>query len=195
MPNRIRFFFQNPNRIRTEVDKWLVSCNQMADVIRQWWRRLMNAYEVKAGMMCLQCNNCVIHTWALQRRVLTVGRYTNVSSFTFIMLSKGSVLLWMRRIQIVTLASTTFLLAAMSFDRYLAICRPMKSLPAASQSRRWRMIVTAWIMAFVFASPQFLIFKQVHTEISVVQVTLLKTVSLSWRYKICLLYTSPSPRD
>jgi len=34
----------------------------------QWWRRLVNAYEVKAGMMCLQCKNCVIHTWALQRR-------------------------------------------------------------------------------------------------------------------------------
>ena len=28
----------------------------------QWWRRLVNAYEVKAVMMCLQCKNCVIHT-------------------------------------------------------------------------------------------------------------------------------------
>jgi len=27
-----------------------------------WWRRLVNAYEVKAGMVCLQCKNCVIHT-------------------------------------------------------------------------------------------------------------------------------------
>ena len=26
-----------------------------------WWRRLVNAYEVKAGMVCLHCNNCVIH--------------------------------------------------------------------------------------------------------------------------------------
>ena len=26
----------------------------------QWWRRLVNAYEVKAGMVCLQCKNCVI---------------------------------------------------------------------------------------------------------------------------------------
>jgi len=25
-------------------------------------------YEVKAGMVSLQCNNCVIHTWALHRR-------------------------------------------------------------------------------------------------------------------------------
>ena len=54
----------------------------------------------------------------------------------------------------------------MSFDRYLAICRPMSSLPAASQTRRWRMIVVAWIMAFVFAVPQLLIFKQVGKETS-----------------------------
>jgi len=65
-------------------------------------------------------------------------------------------------LQIVTLASTTFLLTAMSFDRYLAICRPLRSLPAASQTRRWRMIVVAWVMAFIFATPQLLIFKQVN---------------------------------
>ena len=32
----------------------------MAAITSQWWRRLMNAYEVKAGMVCLQCRNCVI---------------------------------------------------------------------------------------------------------------------------------------
>jgi len=42
----------------------------------------------------------------------------------------------------------------------------MSSLPAASQTRRWRMIVVAWIMAFVFAVPQLLIFKQVGKETS-----------------------------
>jgi len=40
----------------------------MAAIARQWWRRLVNAYEVKAGMVCLQCNNCVILTRALQRQ-------------------------------------------------------------------------------------------------------------------------------
>jgi len=52
----------------------------------------------------------------------------------------------------------------MSVDRYLAICRPMTSLPAASQARRWRMIVLAWLMAFVFATPQLFIFKQVPVD-------------------------------
>ena len=38
---------------------------------------------VKGRSLGLPCNSCVIHTWALQRRVLTMGRYTNPASFTF----------------------------------------------------------------------------------------------------------------
>jgi len=40
-----------------------ISCNQiqMAAI-----PSLVNAYELKAGMVCLQCKNCVIRTWALQ---------------------------------------------------------------------------------------------------------------------------------
>jgi len=34
----------------------------MTAITSQWWRRLVNAYEVKASMVCLQCKNCVIHT-------------------------------------------------------------------------------------------------------------------------------------
>jgi len=44
----------------------IVSCNHMAAITSQWWRRQVNVYDVKAGMVCLQCKNCVIHTWALQ---------------------------------------------------------------------------------------------------------------------------------
>jgi len=31
-----------------------MSCNQMAATTNQWWRRLVKAYKVKAGMVCLQ---------------------------------------------------------------------------------------------------------------------------------------------
>ena len=33
----------------------------MSAITSQWWRRLVNAYAVKAGMVCLQCKNCVIN--------------------------------------------------------------------------------------------------------------------------------------
>jgi len=39
----------------------------------------------RTGMVCLQCNNCVIHTWALQDDLITVGHYTNLYSFTFLL--------------------------------------------------------------------------------------------------------------
>ena len=36
----------------------------MAAITSQLWRRLVNAYEVKAGVVCLRfkCKKCVIHT-------------------------------------------------------------------------------------------------------------------------------------
>jgi len=51
----------------------------MAVITSQWWRRLVNAYEVKGGMICLQCKNCVIQH--LKGELFTIGRYTNLSSF------------------------------------------------------------------------------------------------------------------
>jgi len=59
-----------------------ISCNQMAAITSQWWRRLVNTHKVKAGMVCLQCNNCVIHTWVFRSKLLMMGRYTNLSTFT-----------------------------------------------------------------------------------------------------------------
>ena len=34
----------------------------MSAITSQWWRRLVIAYGVKAGMVCLQCKNSVIHS-------------------------------------------------------------------------------------------------------------------------------------
>jgi len=53
----------------------------------QWWRRLVNAYEVEAGVVYLQHKNCVIHARALQRRalILTMRRYTNPSKVNAIL--------------------------------------------------------------------------------------------------------------
>jgi len=66
--------------------------------------------------------------------------------------------------QIVTLASSTFILTSMSLDRYLAICHPLGSF-AVSRSRPRLMIALSWLLAFLFASPQLAIFTQVRIRI------------------------------
>jgi neuropeptide S receptor 1 len=60
--------------------------------------------------------------------------------------------------QIVTLASSTFLLTAMSIDRYQVIVKPLQSL--ARKPKIWKKVSVAWILAFIFASPQLFIFVQ-----------------------------------
>jgi len=38
---------------------------------------------VKTGVVYLQCKNCVIHTERFTGQILTMGRYTNLRTFTF----------------------------------------------------------------------------------------------------------------
>ncbi|XP_060084558.1 neuropeptide S receptor-like [Ylistrum balloti] len=66
-------------------------------------------------------------------------------------------------VQVVTLASTTFILTSMGFDRYMAICRPLKF--RSSHTRARRMIIISWTLAFIFAVPQLLIFVQTVDEV------------------------------
>lgn len=60
--------------------------------------------------------------------------------------------------QVVTLASTTFILLAMSYDRYMAICQPLSFTNSSSRARET--IVCSWVLAFIFALPQLFIFVQ-----------------------------------
>ncbi|KAK3108077.1 hypothetical protein FSP39_000719 [Pinctada imbricata] len=66
-------------------------------------------------------------------------------------------------LEIVTLASATFLLTSMSLERYIAICQPLRF--KTSKHRAKLMILTSWIMAFIFAVPQIFIFVQTEDKV------------------------------
>ena len=68
-------------------------------------------------------------------------------------------------LQIVTLASTTFILTSMSIDRYVSLCRPFQFHQPSSSLRAKRMCLASWILAFIFASPQLLIFVQTQGKV------------------------------
>lgn len=97
---------------------------------------------------------------------LTVCFFTMTTEVLFVTFERGWVLgavacRVLLYIQMVTLASITFILTAMSFDRYLAICRPIGTLAPNNDKRRKLMLVLSWSMALILATPQLFIFKQV----------------------------------
>lgn len=88
--------------------------------------------------------------------------------------------------QIVTLGSTTFLLMAMSWDRYQAICRPLQFNTSTARARR--IILGAWLAAFVTAVPYLFIFVQVlrghHPDGQPVYVCASKGYTAEWQRKV-----------
>ncbi|XP_066283846.1 gonadotropin-releasing hormone receptor-like isoform X1 [Branchiostoma lanceolatum] len=67
--------------------------------------------------------------------------------------------------QIVTLASTTFILTALSFDRFIAITRPL-NVNKNSTTAAKKTIALAWVLSFLFAVPQLFIFVQEERQAS-----------------------------
>uniref|UniRef100_A0A914CAI9 G-protein coupled receptors family 1 profile domain-containing protein n=1 Tax=Acrobeloides nanus TaxID=290746 RepID=A0A914CAI9_9BILA len=73
-------------------------------------------------------------------------------------------------LQVIPLYSSSFLLVAISIDRYYAICRPLAHM-RASQNRPRIYAVLAWLLAIVASIPQIFIFTkdtrgEVATELS-----------------------------
>ncbi|CAN8003125.1 unnamed protein product, partial [Ixodes pacificus] len=83
-------------------------------------------------------------------------------------------------LQIVTLASTTFILTSMSYDRYMAICKPLESRSGLRRARC--MVATSWAMAFVFATPQLFIFLQVQTGVTASGLPHLECLSVGYTH-------------
>ena len=95
-------------------------------------------------------------------------------------------------LQVVTLASTTFILTAMGFDRYMAICRPLRFTSSLSRARR--MIMVSWVLAFIFAVPQLLIFVQTvdgyHTDNTVKYGCRSQGYTAQWQRKMYFSFMS-----
>lgn len=95
-------------------------------------------------------------------------------------------------IQVVTLSSTTFILAGMGFDRYMAICRPLRF--TASRSRARRMIIVAWCLSFIVSIPQLFIFVQIedgrHADNTVKYGCHSQGYTAQWQRKVYITFMS-----
>ncbi|CAF2746753.1 unnamed protein product [Rotaria sp. Silwood2] len=61
-------------------------------------------------------------------------------------------------IQVVTLASTTFINVAMTYDRYVAVCCPLRTCQYSARIRF--IIILCWLSSCIVAIPQLFIFQQ-----------------------------------
>ncbi|XP_070174559.1 oxytocin receptor-like [Littorina saxatilis] len=123
---------------------------------------------------------------------LAVALFTNTSEILFLAFGDWALGAAACKIivyvQIVTLASATFLLTAMSVDRYQVIVKPMQSL--ANRPRIWMKVIIAWVMAFIFATPQLFIFLQITEEQGGVRrrCCVSKGYTAEWQRKVYLTF-------
>jgi len=76
------------------VNKWVVCWNEMAAI----YTVVVPSgeyYKVKAGMVSLQCKNCVIHTWSLQRRASQNGALYKSGFLYLFYMVHGLISVWM----------------------------------------------------------------------------------------------------
>ena len=100
---------------------------------------------------------------------LTVLVFTMTTEILFVVfehrwLLGGALCKLLLYLQIVTLAATTFMLTAMSYDRYLALCQPMR-IKGSFKQHALRLIAASWLLALLLATPQLFIFQQVRVGI------------------------------
>ncbi|XP_054418992.1 vasopressin V1b receptor [Pteronotus mesoamericanus] len=60
-------------------------------------------------------------------------------------------------LQALSMFASTYMLLAMTLDRYLAVCHPLRSLQQPSQST-YPLIAAPWLLAAIFSLPQIFIF-------------------------------------
>ncbi|XP_007951487.1 vasopressin V1b receptor [Orycteropus afer afer] len=60
-------------------------------------------------------------------------------------------------LQVLSMFASTYMLLAMTLDRYLAVCHPLRSLQQPSQST-YPLITVPWLLAAVLSLPQIFIF-------------------------------------
>ncbi|KFO19630.1 Vasopressin V1b receptor [Fukomys damarensis] len=62
-----------------------------------------------------------------------------------------------RYLQVLSMFASTYMLLAMTLDRYLAVCHPLRSLQWPSQST-YLLVATPWLLAAILSLPQVFIF-------------------------------------